>query len=109
MRTMEERIMADARSGHPCIRCGCPGKDLEGHQQVYGRHYNGIRQHALGKGRGIKGHCFAVPDFCDKCDKDFQEGSISKDDWQARIEYSEEFLFWCLMSLIRRAKNEVIR
>lgn len=94
--------MEDARSGHPCIRCHA----LEG---VCGRHLNGLRQHALGKGRGIKAHPFAVADFCEACDKEFQEGSVAKDDFRARIEYSEEFLFYCMLTLIRRAENEVIK
>lgn len=109
MRTLEERCMEDARSGHPCIRCGCPGKDLEGHQQVYGRHYNGQRQHAYGKGRGIKCHPFLVADLCNICDSVFQEGSVSKEDYNLRNDYSEQFQHWILMTLIRRAENEVIR
>ena len=102
MRTLEERCMEDARSGHPCIRC-------HAQEGVCGRHYNGLRQHRLGKGRGIKAHPFAVADFCEACDKEFQEGTVSKADLQARDEYSEEFLFYCLLTLIRRAENEIIR
>ncbi len=104
MRTLAERIMADARSGHPCIRCGRQGEGL-----VYGRHYNGQRSHHYGKGMGTKCHPFLVADFCDICDKDFQEGSIDKNDDVGKDIYSEEFQHYCLMSLIRRAENGVIR
>ena len=100
--TLESKIMADARSGKPCIRC----KSNDG--TVCGRHYNGQRQHAYGKGRGIKGHPFAVADLCTKCDEDFQEGTADKADPQARDEYSEDFQHWCLMSLIRRAEDGIV-
>ena len=90
------QVMASARAeGNPCIRCGSVGSTC-------GRHYNGIRQHQLGKGRGRKVHHLAVADFCSACDADFQEGSVPKNDLAKRIEYSEEFLFWCAMSAIRR-------
>lgn len=95
--------MADARSeGNPCIRCGSTGSTC-------GRHYNGIRQHQIGKGRGIKGHPLAVADFCDLCDQAFQEGSVPKMNVEAVTDYSEEFLFWCMMTAIRRAERGVIQ
>ena len=103
MRDMAERIMADARSGHPCIRCGSDN------DTIYGRHYNGQRQHAYGKGRGIKCHPFLVADLCHSCDIMFHEGSIPKDAYDERDKYSEEFQHWCLMSLIRRVENGVIQ
>ena len=95
-------IMVDARSGKPCIRCHTNDGT------VCGRHYNGVRQHQYGKGRGIKCHWLLVADFCDDCDSEFQEGSVSKDDIQARYEYSEEFQHWCIMSAIRRANEGLI-
>jgi hypothetical protein len=95
---LASRIMADARSGKPCIRCGSTGT-------VYGRHYNGLRQHQYGKGRAIKCHPFAVADFCRECDLIFQEGSVAKSDINGRSQYSEEFLHYCLLSLIRREKE----
>jgi len=96
MRTLAERVMADARSeDNPCIRCLSTGSTC-------GRHYNGLRQHVYGKGRGIKCHPFMIADFCDICDKDFQEGSVDKRNWKARLEYSEDFQHWCIMSNIRR-------
>ena len=103
MSTLEERIMADARSGHTCIACGIEDGT------VCGRHYNGQRQHLYGKGRGIKCHPFLVADLCQGCDVEFQEGSVPKDDYFGRDIYSERFQHWCLMTLIRRAENGVIR
>lgn len=97
-----DRIMADARSqDNPCIRCGSVGSTC-------GRHYNGLRQHQYGKGRGIKAHPLAVADLCAKCDAEFQEGAVSKGDFAKRIEYSEEFQHWCLMSAIRRAEKGLL-
>lgn len=98
---LERKVMQHARSGLPCIRCGS-------NHGVCGRHYNGFRQHAYGKGRGIKCHVFVVADLCSICDAEFQEGSVAKNDWPAKIEYSEEFQHWALMSLIRRQEMGLI-
>lgn len=94
--------MVDARSGHACIRC----KIQDG--TVCGRHYNGIRQHLYGKGRGIKGHPFMVADLCNLCDAYFQEGSVPKMNVEAVTDYSEEFQHYCILSLIRREQNGVL-
>lgn len=100
--SLESKVMADARSqGNPCIRCGSTGSTC-------GRHYNGIRQHAYGKGRGIKCNPIMVADLCSECDQDFQEGSVSKADYPARIHYSEEFQHLCILSAIRRFERGVL-
>ncbi len=97
-----EKIMADARKeGNPCIRCLSVGTTC-------GRHYNGLRQHKYGKGRGVKCHPIMVADFCSTCDGEFQEGSVDKSDWLKRIEYSERFQHWCIMSNIRRFNGGVV-
>lgn len=100
--SLESKIMADARSGLSCILCGTQDGT------VCGRHYNGLRQHQYGKGRGIKCHPFLVADLCASCDADFQEGAVSRNDFVAMQQYSEEFQHWCLMSLIRRQERGVI-
>lgn len=97
--TLEDRITEHARSGLACIRCN--QKD----GTVCGRHYNGAYQHRLGKGRGLKCHPFAIADFCNACDAEFQEGAIPKSRALARIEKSEEFLAFCLLSTIRREQE----
>ena len=104
----ENKCMKHARSGIPCIRCGRSGRTPQGEQIVYGRHYNGQRQHQYGKGRGIKCHYVMIADFCDFCDAEFREGSVPKDDTQARDSYSEEFQHWCIMSHIRRLDEGVL-
>jgi len=99
---LADKIMKHARSGLPCIRCG----KQDG--TVCGRHYNGIRQHQYGKGRGIKCSPLVVADFCNECDGDFQEGSVCKSNPTARDIYSEEFQHWTIMSLIRRQEQGII-
>lgn len=98
-----DAIMKDARSSdNPCIRCHSTGSTC-------GRHYNGQRQHAYGKGRGIKCHPLMIADLCDACDEDFQEGSVDKNNYVARDIYSEEFQHWCIMSAIRRVERGIIK
>lgn len=99
---LDAKIMKHARSGLPCIRCSRQDGT------VCGRHYNGIRQHWFGKGRGIKAHPFTVADFCNACDEEFTEGAVPKNDLELRTDYSERFLFYCLMTLIRRAEMGVL-
>lgn len=80
-----------------CIRCGRDG-------ETRAAHYNGFRQHAYGKGRGIKCNDVATADFCHTCDDLFSEANYSK--WPGgskSIERSEEFLHWCMMTNIRRS------
>lgn len=99
---LAEKIMKDARSqDNPCIRCGSVGSTC-------GRHYNGLRQHKFGKGRGIKAHPLLVADLCSRCDEDYQEGSVPKSDLSARIEYSEDFMHLCFLSLVRRIERGVL-
>lgn len=100
--SLESKIMTHARSGLPCIRCD------RDDGTVCGRHYNGLRQHQYGKGRAIKCHPLAVADFCNACDAQFQEGTAPKSDYAKRLEYSEEFQHWVLMTAIRRAELGVI-
>ena len=93
--------------GMSCIRCGAN----DGTTCL--RHYNGIRQAAYGKGRGIKCNDIAGAELCAKCDEIFTEGVISEyhDMLVARLEItkiirSEDFLHWCMMTAIRREPKE---
>jgi len=91
--------LTQSSKGEDCIRCGAPN--------AYSCHYNGIRQHFLGKGRGIKANDLATAEFCHNCDNDFSEGNLSGfiDD----TDRSEQFLFFVTMTNIRRLKNGVIK
>ena len=83
----------------PCIRCGMDG-------ETRACHYNGVRQLAFGKGRGIKCADEATAEFCHKCDQDFTEGSTSEL-WANKWERSEEFMYWIIMTSIRRGKDRM--
>ena len=80
----------------PCIRCGRPGETRRAH-------YNGLRQHSYGKGRGIKCNDVAVAEFCQHCDDRFSEANYPLwEDGSKSIERSEEFLHWCMLTQIRK-------
>lgn len=85
--------------GKNCIRCGKPG--------AYSCHYNGVRQHSYGKGRGIKCNDLMTAEFCYECDKEFSEGS--KGTWNDKWDRSEDFLHWIAMTNIRRLENGDIK
>lgn len=83
-----------------CIRCRGNAP------QVCARHYNGLRQHAFGKGRSVKAHDMASAELCDKCESDLglTEGVnlIDGDRACKSVGRSEEFMYWCMMTNIRR-------
>ena len=78
-----------------CIRCGKIGETRR-------CHYNGLRQHMLGKGRGIKCNDLAVAEFCHDCDQRYSEASYNA--WEGgskSVERSEELLYFIIMTIIR--------
>ena len=83
----------------PCIRCGNPDAWL--------CHYNGKRSFSFGKGMATKCHDLAGAEFCMACDQVFTEGSKNAL-WANEWERSEDFLFWCMMTNIRKFKAGVI-
>ena len=88
--------MLDGAADQSCIRCGRIG-------ETRAAHYSGFRQHMLGKGRGIKGNDRGTADFCHACDTVFSEASYGQ--WPGgskNVERSEEFLFYILLTNIRR-------
>lgn len=91
--------LTQSAKGQCCIRCGAP--------DAYACHYNGIRQHHFGKGRGIKANDFMTAEFCYKCDMDFTEGSTA--DFVDKTDRSEQFLFWIAMTNLRRIENNIIK
>lgn len=102
---MRSKKLTDSAKNESCIRCG---RDVEG--EVCARHYNGIRQHAFGKGRGEKCSDLASAELCMNCDAMFAEGAGLQGGchfggWRTVEDRSEEFLFWCMMTNIRRAER----
>ena len=73
-----------------CVRCGADDGT------VVLAHYTGLRQHALGKGRGIKAHDIAGAHLCHACHLFFDNPTERKS-----IEMSEEFLFLIVLTAIR--------
>ena len=73
-----------------CVRCGADDGT------VVLAHYTGIRQHSLGKGRGIKCSDIAGAHLCHACHLFFDNPTERKS-----IEMSEEFLFLVVLTAIR--------
>ena len=95
---MRSKKLTDSARNEPCIRCG-GGQEGE----VCARHYNGYRQHAFGKGRGEKCSDLASAEFCMNCDDMFSEGNKSR--FESETERSEMFLYYCMLTNIRRAER----
>lgn len=89
-----------AARDYPCIKCGKEG-------ETRAAHYNGPRQHVFGKGRGVKCSDIVVAYFCQSCDAEFTEGSTSER-WPNRWERSEEFEYYCLLTMIQLYNDGVI-
>ncbi len=99
--------LLQAANGEPCIRCGS-------YQGVSSCHYAGFRQHAYGKGRGIKCSDLMTAYLCGDCHKYFDEytsmkGLIALHNQQRYIELSEEFLHLVALTNIRRVEQGVIK
>lgn len=98
---IRSRKITQAARNVSCIRCGRDG-------ETRACHYNGFRQHMLGKGRGLKAADTMTAEFCQACDDLFSEKNYPK--WEGgskSTERSEEFLFWIAMTNIRRAENGI--
>jgi len=95
--------LTQAAKDQPCIRCGSTGTTRF-------CHLNGFRAHSFGKGRGIKGHDLIGCDFCEGCDRLFSEEYYHV--WEGgskSLERSEEFMFWCLKTILRRYEQGVMK
>ena len=100
MKPYRNRKLLDAARDVSCIRCGKEG-------ETRASHYNGVRQHLYGKGRGQKCSDLLTSEFCGTCDMDFSEG-ISADSTWSEWERSEEFLHWIAMTNLRRIERGLL-
>ena len=91
-----------AAHGRSCVRCGVCD------ETVVFAHYTGLRQHALGKGRGVKCHDCCGADLCMECHSYFDQYQGADGSWVKKIELSEEFLFYCQLTIIRNFQEGVI-
>jgi hypothetical protein len=101
---IRSRKLLNAAEGQACVNCGV--RD----DTVVACHYEGIRAHTFGKGKGIKPHDLCVADLCYKCHNlfDGKKTSHFKDKYLRKIDASEQFMFCVLQTLIRRVKQGVL-
>ena len=88
MPIVDKKMLASAR-GQACICCGA----LDG--SVIAAHYTGMRQHALGKGTGIKCGDIFTAHLCQKCHDiyDSLEASTFDDRFMRKVDQSEQFFY----------------
>lgn len=87
---IESKTHRDAAEGQPCIRCRSLGTTV-------GAHYNGLFQHRVGRGKGVKCHDFLIADLCRSCHDhfdSFKDGNT--------YERAAEFLILCAETMARR-------
>ncbi len=90
--------ITESAKGQQCVRCG----NNDG--TTCARHYNGLRQHQYGKGRGIKCHDVASAELCSSCDALFAEGVNFHDCERAgkSINRSEAFQHFVILTNMAR-------
>lgn len=81
-----KKLLDAARDCPCCMMCDKPNDGT-----IVAAHYQGFRQHALGKGTGIKPSDAAAAFICSEC-HDMVDGRTPGAS-QNQIERSEEFLF----------------
>jgi len=89
-----------AAKDQSCVCCGA----YDG--TICARHYNGQRQHIYGKGRGIKCSDLATADLCEACETQFSEGINNH---ESKDERSEAFLHYCMLTIMRRVEQGVLK
>lgn len=93
--------LTDAANGQSCVRCG------KEDGTTVSCHYSGPWQHKFGKGRAIKGNDAAAADLCNgpgSCHEYFDEYKSGN-----TVERSDEFLMCCMLTVIRRIQQGVLR
>lgn len=96
--------LRDAANGQSCVRCNADDGT------IVLCHYSGSWQHKFGKGMRIKGADIAGADLCSTCHKFFDEYESragASEGW--KIARSEEFLAACLLTVIRRIQQGIIK
>lgn len=104
---MKSKKHLDLSRDQSCINCGAADGT------VVAAHYQGMRQHAFGKGVGIKPSDLCVADLCSKCHNAFDTSTIavdpnSTDKFTKKIDRSEQFLYLILKTLIRRERQGLL-
>ena len=101
---IRSKKLLSASRGAACVNCGAQD------DTVVAAHYQGLRSHTYGKGKGQKPHDILVADLCHRCHSAFdQYESGDGDDFQRKIDRSEQFQHAILMTIIRRIREGVIK
>jgi len=101
---VSESKLTKAARGQSCVRCGTQD------DTVVLAHYSGPWQHRFGKGMRIKGADIAGADLCSTCHKFFDEYESQtgvSEGW--KVARSEEFLAACLLTVIRRIQQGILK
>lgn len=94
--------LTEAARGQSCVRCNAEDGT------ICSCHYSGPWQHRFGKGRGIKGEDLVAADLCMVCHSYFDEYKGVNSD-ETAIQRSDEFLACCMLTIIRRLGQGVLR
>ena len=89
-----KKLLASAR-GQSCVNCGVSD------DTIVAAHYQGLRSHQYGKGKGQKPHDILVADLCHKIGDGL---GLAK-----KIDASEQFQHLILKTIVRRIKDGVIK
>lgn len=90
--------LTKAANGQYCVRC------YANDETVVSCHYSGLRQLDYGKGKGRKGNDLIAADLCKRC-HDYFDLYETPNDWVR----SEEFLHYCVLTILRRWDQGVIK
>jgi hypothetical protein len=93
------KLLAAAKS-MTCVRCGADDGT------IVGAHYTGMRRLALGGGFGLKVADNVHADLCHQCH--LQMDQLGREKARA-VDHSEEFLYLCHLTMIRRLERQVLK
>ena len=92
--------LRQAAKGQSCVRCGVDDGT------VVLAHYFGPRRHLYGGGMSRKGHDLIGAHLCSTC---HHMVDIEMRDHKLKYEYSEQFLHYCALTIIRLYEQGVIK
>lgn len=97
-----KKILNAAKDCPHCMHCGKPNDGT-----IVAAHYQGFRQHALGKGVATKPSDAATAFVCDECHNRFDGRLVGR--CVSDIEHSEQFLFAIVKTHIWLLSEGVIK
>lgn len=97
--------LLDSAEGQACVNCGRQDGT------VVAAHYQGMRSHLFGKGRGIKCHDIASAWLCGPCHEAFDGHGMGNhpDLYWRKIDQSEQFLALILQTIIRQIDQGMVK